>query len=217
MASPVTGASLPVPSRSLLRFLRSAALPGTGRRACPATYRRFGSPSTGSRKKFYTSLATSIPSPAPTASTRSLACVCLRPSGSAPLLARQTPSTRKQFSISSNAAKAKTSDPTYDNEKSWQERLWGSTAKKGGKPLQPDDLPGHHEPCDDGSSMFNNRRTLAAKAALEPRLRCTEVDENGEVILVDGEFKKTELIAKVREKGTSPRDSVLWFLHMKME
>jgi magnesium transporter len=43
--------------------------------------------------------------------------------------------------------------------------------------------------------MFTNRRALAA---LEPRLRCTEVDENGNVILVDGEFKKTELIAKVR-------------------
>jgi magnesium transporter len=38
---------------------------------------------------------------------------------------------------------------------------------------------------------------MAAKAASEPRLRCTEVDENGNVILVDGEFKKTELIAKV--------------------
>ncbi|KAJ5010276.1 Mitochondrial inner membrane magnesium transporter [Colletotrichum sp. SAR 10_99] len=51
--------------------------------------------------------------------------------------------------------------------------------------------------------MFNNRRILAAKAALEPRLRCTEVDETGEVILVDGEFKKTELIAKY---GLLPRD-----------
>jgi magnesium transporter len=202
MASPATGASLPVPSHSLLRFLRLTALPGTGRRPCPATYRGFGSPPTGSRKKFSTSSpAPSIPSPAPTASTRSPACVCLRPSASTPWLARQTPSARKQFSISSNAAKAKASDLTSDSEKSWQERLWGSTAKKGGKPLQPDDLPGHHEPCDDGASMFNNRRTLAAKAALEPRLRCTEVDENGEVILVDGEFKKTELIAKVREKA----------------
>lgn len=177
MASPVTGASLPVPSRSLLRFLRLAALPGTGRRPCPATYRRFCGPST--------------------ASTRSPACICLRPSASTPWLARQTPSARKQFSISSNAAKAKASDPTDDSEKPWQEKVWDSTAKKGGKPLQPDDLPGHHQPCDDGPSMFNNRRTLAAKAALEPRLRCTEVDENGEVILVDGEFKKTELIAKV--------------------
>lgn len=45
--------------------------------------------------------------------------------------------------------------------------------------------------------MFNTRRQLSKKAASEPRLRCTEVDENGNVILVDGEFKKSELIAKV--------------------
>ncbi|TDZ60623.1 Mitochondrial inner membrane magnesium transporter MRS2 [Colletotrichum trifolii] len=69
------------------------------------------------------------------------------------------------------------------------------------KPLQPDDLPIREE--GEGGSMFNNRRVLTAKAALEPRLRCTEVDENGEVILVDGEFKKTELIAKY---GLLPRD-----------
>jgi magnesium transporter len=49
----------------------------------------------------------------------------------------------------------------------------------------------------DGGRIFSPSRTQAAKAALEPRLRCTEVDENGEVILVDGEFKKSELIAKV--------------------
>lgn len=41
------------------------------------------------------------------------------------------------------------------------------------------------------------RRALTAKAALDPRLRCTEVDENGDVIMVDGELKKSELIAKV--------------------
>lgn len=85
--------------------------------------------------------------------------------------------------------------------KTWQERLWGATAKKGGKPLHPNDLP-DHDNSDHGPSMFNNRRTLAAKAALEPRLRCTEVDEHGKVILVDGEFKKTELIAKVARFST---------------
>lgn len=63
-------------------------------------------------------------------------------------------------------------------------------------PLKPDDLPSR-EDYGEGSSMFSSRRTLAAKAASEPRLRCTEVDEYGKVILVDGEFKKTELIAKV--------------------
>lgn len=82
------------------------------------------------------------------------------------------------------------------------ERLWGTGAKKGAKPLQPTDLPPHDE-LSDSSSMFNSRRILTAKAASEPRLRCTEVDEDGEVILVDGEFKKTELIAKY---GLLPRD-----------
>ncbi|KAI9904044.1 hypothetical protein N3K66_000573 [Trichothecium roseum] len=85
---------------------------------------------------------------------------------------------------------------------SWQERLWGRGAKKGAKPLKPNDLP-EHEGGEPGASMFTSRRTLAAKAALEPRLRCTEVDEHGRVILVDGEFKKTELIAKY---GLLPRD-----------
>jgi len=35
------------------------------------------------------------------------------------------------------------------------------------------------------------------KAANEQKLRCTEFDENGNVVLVNGEFKKSELIAKV--------------------
>ncbi|PQK15505.1 hypothetical protein BB8028_0005g10180 [Beauveria bassiana] len=89
------------------------------------------------------------------------------------------------------------SDPTS----SWQERLWGMAARRGFKPLKPDDLPGHEEL--EHGSMFNSRRVMTAKAAAEPRLRCTEVDEHGQVILVDGEFKKSELIAKY---GLLPRD-----------
>ena len=38
---------------------------------------------------------------------------------------------------------------------------------------------------------------IAAKAAAQPILRCTELDENGNVVLASGEFKKSELIAKV--------------------
>jgi magnesium transporter len=77
----------------------------------------------------------------------------------------------------------------------WHERLWGHATGKASK-LRPEDLPS----IDGGpGSMFSAMRTQASKAALEPRLRCTEVDEKGEVILVDGEFKKSELIAKVRE------------------
>ena len=36
-----------------------------------------------------------------------------------------------------------------------------------------------------------------SKATNELKLRCTELDENGNVTLVNGEFKKSELIAKV--------------------
>lgn len=77
----------------------------------------------------------------------------------------------------------------------WREILWGCGAKKKGKPLEPNDLPDVEG--GENNSMFSSRRQLSQKAALEPRLRCTEVDEHGNVILVDGEFKKSELIARV--------------------
>lgn len=103
---------------------------------------------------------------------------------------------------------------------SWQERIFGTqssrqasrAASKRAK-FNPEDIPGP-----ESGSIFSPSRTQAAKAALEPRLRCTEVDENGEVIMVDGEFKKSELIAKV---GTTPRwrlgaSALLTFLRFSM-
>lgn len=51
--------------------------------------------------------------------------------------------------------------------------------------------------------MFSLGRTISAKAAAQPKLRCTELDENGNVVLASGEFKKSELIAKY---GLLPRD-----------
>lgn len=52
---------------------------------------------------------------------------------------------------------------------------------------------------DDGTEgIFNPGRGLAAKASNELRIRCTEFDLNGDVTLVNGEFRKLELIAKVR-------------------
>ena len=44
-----------------------------------------------------------------------------------------------------------------------------------------------------------NQTGRMLKATNEPRLRCTEFNENGNVTLVNGEFKKSELIAKVGE------------------
>ncbi|KAF7585977.1 magnesium ion transporter [Aspergillus hancockii] len=57
---------------------------------------------------------------------------------------------------------------------------------------------------DEGTEgSLNYGRGLAAKASNELRLRCTEFDLNGDVTLVNGEFRKSELIAKY---GLLPRD-----------
>jgi len=57
-------------------------------------------------------------------------------------------------------------------------------------PLEPNDLP-------DRSGFLDDDLGRALRPANELKLRCTEFDENGNVVLVNGEFKKTELIAKV--------------------
>ena len=49
---------------------------------------------------------------------------------------------------------------------------------------------------DDATNTSLGRRKTG-KGANELKLRCTEFDENGSVTFMDGEFKKSELIAKV--------------------
>lgn len=75
-------------------------------------------------------------------------------------------------------------------------RLWGSRHRFGGASLKPDDLPERPSFLDDVSGAVLGRSKLA-KASNEMKLRCTELDENGKVTVVNGEFKKSELIAKV--------------------
>lgn len=77
-------------------------------------------------------------------------------------------------------------------------RLLGLHRQPPHEKLRHDDLP-VNPGAEDGyeGNMFNIGRGLAAKATNEPRLRCTELDENGNVTLVNGEFRKSELIAKV--------------------
>lgn len=79
-----------------------------------------------------------------------------------------------------------------------REWLFGNGEKKGPPDtrLNDDDIRVALE--EESGSIFQ-RRALTAKAAMDPRLRCTEVDENGNVVMVDGELKKSELIAKVRD------------------
>ncbi|GAD99294.1 inner membrane magnesium transporter mrs2 [Paecilomyces variotii No. 5] len=74
-----------------------------------------------------------------------------------------------------------------------------------GQKLNRTGMPQVTTALDDGAegNLFNLGRTLAAKASNEMRLRCTEFDGSGNVTLVNGEFKKSELIAKY---GLLPRD-----------
>lgn len=81
----------------------------------------------------------------------------------------------------------------------WQELLFGQKQNKEQDRLKEGDLRVQLE--EESGSIFQ-RRSLTAKAALDPRLRCTEVDGNGKVIMVDGELKKSELIARVLQAGS---------------
>ncbi|CAK7223672.1 magnesium ion transporter [Sporothrix curviconia] len=121
---------------------------------------------------------------------------------------RRNDKRQRRQSVAAPSSTSSSSAPWYDRILDWSWRGSGNSDCGDGNPgrrvsLLPGDLPDHGAGADFASVMFNARRLQTAKAALEPRLRCTEVDENGEVILVDGEFKKTELIAKY---GLLPRD-----------
>lgn len=196
----------PVPSLSLLRFLRSQS---QGLAFFDASHRGYGAvtgttadaliarPSCGavgrSRQR---TLCTSNP-------RRSM----VMQAGLWDLDSILQRSFRKQRSGADNATERSRlfSSPRYSSSDpipsaicrpTWREILWARATGKGAIPLKPEDLPLRDERGGQGS-IFSPSRTQAAKAALEPRLRCTEVDENGDVILTDGEFKKSELIAKV--------------------
>ena len=75
-------------------------------------------------------------------------------------------------------------------------RLWKQKERKEKPNLKSTDLPPLPSFLDDyGGTNISRNKSL--KAANELKLRCTEFDKDGKVTLMDGEFKKTELIAKV--------------------
>lgn len=78
-------------------------------------------------------------------------------------------------------------------------RLWPLKRQKPDSALKPNDLPPLPSFLDDAAGTTLGRSK--GKAANELKLRCTEINEKGEVTLVNGEFKKSELIAKVRPEG----------------
>jgi magnesium transporter len=56
-----------------------------------------------------------------------------------------------------------------------------------------------------GSTGFGSSLGRMMRPTNELKMRCTELDEHGNVTLVSGEFKKSELIAKVRMAVGLPR------------
>ncbi|KAL1311322.1 hypothetical protein AAFC00_001500 [Neodothiora populina] len=101
---------------------------------------------------------------------------------------------RKGFSATANSIRTFTTS-TKENRTF---RPWQRMRQKSAGPLQPNDLP----PA--GPSLLDDSSSLSRITPInELRLRCTEFDENGNVTLVNGAFKKSELIAKY---GLLPRD-----------
>ena len=75
-------------------------------------------------------------------------------------------------------------------------RLWNQKSRSSEPNVRASDLPPLPSFIDDvgGTSLG---RSKTGKSGSELKLRCTEIDENGNVTTVNGEFKKSELIAKV--------------------
>lgn len=93
-------------------------------------------------------------------------------------------------------------DGPYDKDReknTASQRLWGPNA------LRPDFRSRSTDELEDSvyaSPTTSTSPGRRARPALEPVLRCTEVDEKGDAILIDGAFKKSELIAKVWRRLT---------------
>ncbi|KAK4124989.1 cora-domain-containing protein [Parathielavia appendiculata] len=193
------------PSRRLLRFLRAqsegvafvkcAARLSTRRRACTCVRTR---PSENT-------LHTPLTRHEPTSQAAFLGLNAILPK----VLTKQrtAPGTAKkkgqELTSTGGATRYSSSEQTpHDdgNKTKWQEWLFGPDGKKEGEALKGADIRVRME--EESGSIFQ-RRSLTAKAALDPRLRCTEVDGSGNVIMVDGELKKSELIARY---GLLPRD-----------
>ena len=88
-------------------------------------------------------------------------------------------------------------DKAAGRDRPWE--AWRLRRQKDTKQLQPNDIPSPLASLhDDGAGLGR-----IAKPGNELMLRCTEFDENGKVTLVNGEFKKSELIQKY---GLLPRD-----------
>ncbi|KAK2745547.1 magnesium ion transporter [Myotisia sp. PD_48] len=204
MVSPPTIRPL-APSPNLLRFLRSQF-----NQTCSASYPR----------SWTSSNANNCPIPAPLGPPRYLATSNSRFKLSSrqysTSLVQIGPTSRRRASLKHELCQnngtllgshnhCRSFSLTTKKGRHFLRRLLGFSRSNVDSQLKPDDLPPTAPGIDDGNegNPFNIGRNLALKVSNEPRLRCTEFDEIGNVTLVNGEFKKSELIAKY---GLLPRD-----------
>ena len=82
------------------------------------------------------------------------------------------------------------------NSRPFLQRWWHPKSKRLQATLESDDLPALPGLLDDSRGSITGRSV--GKAPNELKLRCTEFDEIGKVTVMSGEFKKSELIAKVQ-------------------
>lgn len=84
---------------------------------------------------------------------------------------------------------------TFSTTQSHSWRFWPSRRRPLPPPLKPHISPLGAVADDASNGLYGLGRT--ARSANELKMRCTELDESGNVTMVSGEFKKSELIAKV--------------------
>ncbi|KAJ5663143.1 hypothetical protein N7507_003874 [Penicillium longicatenatum] len=175
------------PSASLLRFLHSQSRSVTSLSACAPT-KRASSHNTltlGSLRRSSAWIRPDKSRCAATLNTR-LSITSSRPK------AEISPRTLEQLIITRPASTAR---------RPFLKRLFDLRKSKTAEYKNTQNGPAWIDEGTDG--IFNIGRGLAAKASNELRIRCTEFDNNGNVTLVNGEFRKLELIAKY---GLLPRD-----------
>lgn len=197
---------VPAPSSTLLRFLRSQSESVAFFTANP---RSLVSDNTAAQSPTSTVRCSStVASKSTTLEAGFLPVDFMRPWR---MTSAQCPGTVRNLRRIRNGGLRPAGRPLIAQRNAWTQgewcwwRPWGHKQKTP-KPLKADDTPlTSLEGAE--ATMFTLGRNMSAKAANEAKLRCTEFDENGNVVLVNGEFKKSELIAKVRRP---PIDSRLY-------
>ena len=184
------------PSAALLRFLKfqseqtslSTTTRGGVRQNHSTSQRSLVCLRQGSRKSFSTSLH-----PQATVEASLLNLDFLRKGPKRNILEAVHPADLKRPGISflTSYDRCGASRPESTDSRSFVKQLWQSKRRKTDwRPRESSPPTGF---LDDGANLGRNK----GKISNELKLRCTEFNEDGKVILVNGEFKKSELIAKV--------------------